>query len=189
MKDREDIERLIKPENDLERLIIGNEDFIYSVNWGKRRNGHPEGSVINHIFEVLNNVDKFSNSINRKDLRLIAILHDSFKCKVDLSKPKSGENHHAMIARKFAESIGIEDKIILNIIELHDELHNAYLKGIRDNKWDKAINRVNNLIKKLDDIDITALDLYCLFFKCDTLTGDKSTEGLDWFDEIIYRYK
>jgi hypothetical protein len=36
-------------------------------------------------------------------LRIIAIIHDTFKYKVDRSKPKEGENHHGMLARRFAE--------------------------------------------------------------------------------------
>ena len=180
------IQEIIKPENDLERKIITNEEWIAGATYPiPPRKGHPEGAVINHIAEVLVNVDKYCDKHNRTNLRLITLIHDTFKSKVDDSKQKSGENHHAMIARRFAESIGITNDIILEIIELHDEGYNSWQKGFRDGRWDKAKERAEKLIHRLDATDITALDLYLTFYRCDNLTGDKTQDNFEWFEHLI----
>ena len=98
-----EIKELLKPETELEKRIVSDSEFIEGANYGKPRSGHPEGQVVYHIREVLDNVEKFSGAHNREDLRIIALIHDTFKYRVDHTKPKGGMNHHAMIARKFAE--------------------------------------------------------------------------------------
>jgi hypothetical protein len=170
------IEKIIRPETDLEKTIVRNKEFQKGASWGKPRNGHPEGIVAYHIREVLDNVDKYSSSENREALRLIALIHDTFKHKVDTSKSRSGENHHAMIARRFAEEF-ITDTSILDIIELHDEAYNAYCKGSRDRNWDKANFRLGTLLYRLRE----NLDLFTIFYKCDNETGDKRQDNYTWF--------
>lgn len=176
------IENIIKPENDTEKNIIANSDFIEGVLYGEIRRGHPEGKIIYHIKEVLANVDKYCNEANRSDLRLISMFHDTFKHKVDRTKSKFGENHHGMIARRFAEKF-IKNNDLLKIIELHDEAYNAWLKGDRKNDWTGAIKRANDLISKLLLEDI--LDLYLTFYRCDNETGDKTQECYVWFKKQI----
>ena len=173
------IKEIIKPETDLEKEIIADQDFIKGAMWGKPRNGHPEGQVIYHISSVLQNIDKYSRSVNREKLRLIAIIHDTFKYKVDDTKSKSGENHHAMIARRFAEKY-ITDNELLEIIELHDEAYNSWCKGYRDGKWDKAEIRANKLIERLGD----SISIYLSFYKCDNETGDKESVNFNWFSKL-----
>jgi hypothetical protein len=173
------IEKIIKPETELEKQILADKDFIAGANWGKPRRGHPEGQVISHIAEVLANVDKYSTTKNREKLRLIAIIHDSFKYKVDRDKPKVGENHHGMLARRFAEKY-ITDSKVLDIIELHDEAYNAWCKGDRDGKWEKAEERAYALIDQLD----LSLDLFLTFYRCDNETGDKENHDFEWFNEL-----
>ncbi len=173
------INELIKQETDLEKRITSDSKFITGANWGKARNGHPEGKVIFHISEVLKNVDKYSNKSNREKLRLIAIIHDTFKNLVDTTKSKTGENHHAMIARRFAEKY-ISDNEILDIIELHDEAYNSYSMGNRRGNWEGAKRRAKSLKNRLGN----SLDLYLTFYKCDNETGDKETKDYDWFCEI-----
>src|ERR1035437_5746130 len=113
-----EIEKIIKPETDLEKKIIRDPEFIEGANWGKARKGHPEGKVIFHIGYVLANIDKISADDTRRKLRLIAIVHDTFKYKVDITKLRVGENHHGTIAKHFAEKY-ITDDEMLKIIELH----------------------------------------------------------------------
>jgi hypothetical protein len=173
------IKEIIKPETELENKIIIDKDFINGAIWGKPRNGHPEGQVIYHIGSVLKNIDKYSSIEDREALRLIAIIHDTFKYKVDDTKSKSGENHHAMIARRFAEKY-ITDNEILEIIELHDEAYNSWCKGNRDNKWDKAEIRANNLIQRLGK----SINLYLKFYQCDNETGDKENDNFIWFSDL-----
>ncbi len=89
------IQAIIKPENMLEEQITKDVDFIEGAVQGRPRPGHPEGQIVYHIREVLNNVDKYAIPANRSQLRLIALIHDTFKHKVDHSQSKSSENPHA----------------------------------------------------------------------------------------------
>jgi hypothetical protein len=185
MKDTELIKNIIKPESDLEKTLIKDPDFTCGAMYGKPRPGHPEGQVIYHIKDVLNNIDQFyENDEDRSELRLIAILHDTFKYKVDQTKPKTGENHHGMIARRFAEKYFTESAVrILELLELHDEAYNSWQKGFRRNDWYGAKKRAMTLINKLEENDCT--DLYLKFYRCDNATGDKSSDNYVWFENEV----
>lgn len=182
--EKNEIKELLKPETELEKMIVNDPEFIEGADYGKPRSGHPEGKVVYHIREVLDNVEKYSNESNRKDLRLIALIHDTFKHKVDQNKPKVGMNHHAMIARKFAEKFIQIPKDILDIIELHDEAYNAWQQGGRKGNWYKAQERAESLLARLDTDE--RVDLYLAFYKCDNLTGDKEQDNFIWFNDLIY---
>ncbi len=175
------IDDIIKPETDLERLIISDVDFIEGAKHGKPRNGHPEGAIIYHIGHVLENIDKYSTPENRKNLRLIAIIHDAFKYKVDRSKPKEGKNHHAVIARLFAEKYIVNNEV-LEIIELHDEAYNSWCKGDKNGNWRLAESRAARLIKRLGK----SISLYLAFYNCDRSTEGKSGDNYNWFVDRIF---
>ena len=177
------IKDIIKPENGREEAICNDEEFVKGAMYGKPRKGHPEGQVIYHIEEVLGNIDKFYNDDeDRSDLRLIAILHDTFKHKVDHTKPKFGENHHAIIAERFALNYCHNTKV-LTVIQLHDDAYNAWSAGGRHDDWYKAKRRAEKLINELNALD--CLDLYLKFYRCDNATGDKSQENYEWFNDLI----
>jgi len=174
---------IIKPENGIEVAICNTSEFIEGINYGKPRPGHKEGQVIYHIEEVLGNIDKFyADDEDRSDLRLIAILHDTFKHKVDHTKPKAGDNHHGAFANKFASKYCHNSKV-LAIIKTHDDAYNAWSAGGRRGDWYKAERRANNLIEFLEDID--CLDLYLKFYRCDNATGNKSQDNYEWFIDLI----
>jgi hypothetical protein len=177
------IKNIIKPENGIETAICNDNEFIIGVNYGKPRPGHIEGQIIYHIEQVLDNINKYYKDDNeRAELRLIAILHDSFKHKVDQTKPKTGENHHGQIAERFALNYCHNTKV-LTIIQLHDEAYNAWQKGGRHGDWYGAKRRAEKLISNLKLLD--SLDLYIKFYRCDNATGDKSYENFEWFVNLI----
>ena len=179
-----EIREIVKPESELEKRIISDPEFIEGAGYGKPRPGHPEGQVIYHIREVLANVDKKPEM--RENLRLIALIHDTFKYKVDQNKPKSGENHHAMIARRFAEKFVQIPKDVLDVIELHDEAYNAWQQGGRKGNWYKAEERAGALMKRLATHDRG--NLYCAFYLCDNETGDKEQDNYEWFYNFYCKY-
>lgn len=180
---KEKIKEIVKPENGIESVICNDDEFIVGCNYGKSRPGHPEGQVIYHVKEVLENIDKFyGDDEDRQDLRIIALVHDTFKHKVDQTKPKVGENHHGTIARKFAEKF-IDNQDLLQIIEKHDEAYNAWSVGGRRGDWYKAERRAQQLIAGL--LIEGCLDLYVKFYHCDNATGDKEQENYDWFVRLI----
>lgn len=172
---------LLQPETSLEQDIISSTEWIEGASWGEPRPGHPEGAVIFHILEVLGNVDNlYGNSPLREKLRIISIIHDTFKNKVESTLPKKDENHHAMIARRFAEKF-IEDAAILDVIQMHDDAYGAWNKGKRDGDWTKAFELAHQLIADLGP----NLELYISFYECDNFTGDKTAEPYEWFKEVI----
>lgn len=164
-------------ETRLERRIAADPEWQAGLSYGRPRPGHPEGAVVHHIAEVLVNVDRFyGDSPLREKLRLIALIHDTFKYRVDPAHPRSGENHHGAIARRFAERY-IADADLLSVIELHDEAYNAWQKGHRQGDWRRAEERARALLQRLG----RNLDLYLAFYRCDNATGDKSRQPLEWF--------
>ena len=167
-------------ETPLERRIAADPGWRRGVEFGEPRPGHPEGAGKWHIADVLENIDRLhGGSPLRESLRLIALVHDSFKHEVDESRSRSGENHHAMRARRFAARY-VPDPVLLEIIELHDEAYNAWQKGHRDGRWDKAEERARRLLDRLGD----AVALYLAFFACDNATGDKRPDSYEWFRRV-----
>ena len=167
-------------ENDLERRIVSDPEWQEGARWGLPRPGHPEGSVMAHISEVLANVDR--HAVDREDrrrLRLAAILHDAFKHRVDQAKPRTGENHHGRIARRFAEQHQ-DDPVILDVVELHDEAYNSWAAGDRSGDWQRAEERARLLIERLAQ----ALPFYLRFYRADNQTGSKSAAPLEWFEKL-----
>ena len=176
------INDIIKPKSGVEVAICNDPEFEKGAMYGKPRSGHPEGAVIYHIQEVLANIDKFyGDDTDRDELRVIAIIHDTFKNKVDQTQPKAGENHHGMIARRFAEKFPLHQDV-LTVIQLHDDAYNAWSAGGRHGDWYKAKKRASNLINALQVEN--CLDLYVKFYKCDNATGDKSQDNYKWFVEL-----
>lgn len=177
------ISDFVGPETALEKAIIKNEAWIEGAFWGEPRPGHPEGKIIYHIREVLDNVDKIGvHKIWRQQLRLITLIHDTFKHLEEKTRPRQDWNkHHAVYAMRFAENF-IAEQHILDIIELHDEAYYAW--GIHHYKGneEKAMKRLNSVIHRLAP---EHLQLFYLFFKCDTGTGDKTQSPVKWFEENV----
>jgi len=175
------IEGLLKPETDLEKQILNDLDFKKGLFWGKPRYGHPEGKIIYHIAEVLKNIDQLQvNSHTRQQLRLVAFIHDTFKNVEDQNRPRDWSKHHSMIARKFAERY-IEDEVVLNIIEHHDEAFYSWRSKYVFKNEKKGEKRMQKLIDNISD----SIQTFYLFFKCDTQTGDKNQKPIKWFEETV----
>ncbi len=173
---------LLMPECGLEQELIQMPEFYKGLMWGKPRFGHPEGRVVYHIQELLANIDRLTiEPPVRKQLRLIAFLHDTFKYKEVKGEPRDWQLHHAVFARKFAEQF-ISDEAVLDVIELHDE---AYYCWRRHHIYRDPYTARQRLAKLLDRLEGNKLQLYYLFFKCDTCTGDKNRAPLSWFEKTV----
>ena len=169
--------------NDTERQIAADPEWQAGLRYGVPRPGHPEGAVLWHVRDVLDNVERlYGDSPWRERLRLIALVHDAFKYRVDPQRPRRGDNHHATHARRFAER-HISAPAVLDVIELHDEAYNAWQCGHRDSDWQRAEERAAALLDRLGD----TLELYLAFYRCDNATGDKSKEPFLWFLDLIRR--
>jgi hypothetical protein len=74
----------VVPETELERQIVADPDWQEGAGWGGPRPSHPEGSVNAHVAEVLANVEGVAvDPIDRERLRLVALIHDTFKHRVE----------------------------------------------------------------------------------------------------------
>jgi len=170
----------IAPETELERRIVSDLDWQAGAAWGAPRPGHPEGVVSAHIEEVLVNVDRVAvDETDRERLRFVALTHDAFKHRVDRDRPREGENHHATIARRFAERFST-DRELLEVIELHDEAFNAWVKGARGDNWEAAEARARRLLERLGP----STAFYVRFYRADNGTASKDQAPLEWFERL-----
>lgn len=176
-----EIEARLQPETELEMRIIADPDFQAGLFWGTPRYGHPEGAIINHIPEVLANVDKLDISPEmRRNLRLITFVHDSFKHIEDKGSPRDWSKHHGVYARKFLAKY-VDDKLLLTITEMHDEAYYCWRLFALYNRPETGQERLDYLLEKVG----TELQLFYLFFKCDTQTGDKIQTPVRWFEQTV----
>jgi len=179
--DGDGLERLLLPNNELESSLLKFSDFRYGMLWGEPRFGHPEGKVAYHVREVLNNVDKLDITPHQREkLRLIAIVHDTFKYEEARTIAQGNRIHHGIFAKTFFSDF-INDEELLTIIELHDEAYYCWRMIQNNNDYDGGMKRLDSLLQNIDGF----LQLYYLFFKCDTRTGDKIQVPLKWFEKNI----
>jgi hypothetical protein len=179
----EDILEMLKPETDLERLLIQQPALKAGLLWGEPRYGHPEGRVLFHIPEIFDNIDNIMPPLSiedRQSLRLITLLHDSFKYQEDKSDPRDWSKHHSKLARQFAEKF-IDDAHILEIIELHDDAYYCWRLSALYHDEGQSVIRFQKLLEKISPF----LQLYYVFFKCDTATGDKTQAPVKWFERKV----
>lgn len=170
----------ITPATELERTVMADPEWQEGAAWGAPRPGHPEGSVAAHVEEVLSNIDDEAlDALDRERLRFVALVHDTFKYRVHRERPRSGDNHHAVIARRFAERYTHDDEL-LELIELHDEAYNAWMNGHRRGDWPAAEARARRLLERLG----RSRSLYLRFYRADARTGNKSSEPLEWFEQL-----
>ena len=171
----------LKPENELELALLEDPAFLEGLNWGLPRYGHPEGEVYRHIAEVLGNIDKIKlDSESRRILRIIAFAHDTFKHAEHKGSPRDWTRHHSVLAAQFLEKY-TDNKIILDITELHDEAYYSWRMEYLYHQYDEGQTRLKSLLNRIGD----NIQLYYLFFKCDTRTGDKTQAPVKWFEHTI----
>lgn len=181
--DPEALEALIRPENELEHQLLASDVFRQGLLWGEPRFGHPEGQVALHIREVLDNIDLIAdlNTEDRFRLRLIALSHDTFKFMEERSRPRDWSKHHGLIARRFMENY-TSDAIVLDVLETHDDAYYAWMSIRNDHfRLENPHKTKEYLLEKMG----YCMQIYYLFFKCDTQTGDKTQASLVWFEKNI----
>ena len=175
------IRRLLRPETALEETFLLDEDFRKGLLWGEPRFGHPEGRVVYHIPEILDNIDQLPiNAEMRRKLRIITYAHDSFKYIEDKSTPRDWTKHHGVYARRFLEK-HITDWDILEVTELHDEVYYCWRLHALHHDDITSHERIESLLWRVGDF----MQLYYLFFKCDTRTGDKVQTPVKWFEHLM----
>lgn len=173
------LENLLQPETVLERKLLSTAEFRHGLLWGEPRFGHPEGKVALHVREVLDNIDLIPRlpDEQREQLRLIAFAHDTFKFAEDRTRPRDWKKHHGHLARRFMTSY-TSDQVVLDVIETHDDAYYAWLAVRHEPLPGEQGKSLDSLLARMG----YCMQMYYLFFKCDTQTGDKTQAPLKWFE-------
>jgi hypothetical protein len=159
------------PESSLESRLTRDPELRRGWAWGRPRHGHPEGAVGNHVAAMLAAIRP--DDPLRADLRLLTLLHDTFKYRVREGAPWSPDNDHAELARAFAERHGCPQRIALTLA-LHDAPYwiwhrrggdRALLAGVLANAPDRA--------------------LLLRFVALDASTHGKDPAFLEWFRAAV----
>jgi hypothetical protein len=167
-------------ETDVEQRIAADPEWQRGAEWGAPRRGHPEGTVKQHVADVLANVDREAETPDeRRRLRLAALVHDSFKYKApEGSAPVGSPKHHGSLAAEFLARF-VNDRELVEIVRWHDEAFAASL-AYRHGRKGRAEQRVKALVRRLGP----ALPLYAKFFRADNATGDKDQRSVEWFERV-----
>jgi hypothetical protein len=170
-----------EPENERERALASDERLRKGLTWGKPRQGHPEGNVGAHVADLLRTLDswKLPDPL-RSDLRFVALVHDSLKGEVKNLLPKTGENHHAMRARRLAEGY-TDDERLLATIEQHDRPYAIWRKMRRKGRLDEPA--FDEMLARIPDPE-----LFLRFVELDGSSEAKNKEPIRWLrDELEKR--
>ena len=171
-----------EPENELERRVTEDPELLRGLSWGKPRKAHPEGSIGAHVADLLARLDAEGvQGERRAQLRFITLIHDAFKNKVQEWRPRTGENHHAMRARRFAERY-TDDERLLTTIELHDRPYGIWRKLRRTGRLDRK--RLDELMRRIQDPE-----LFVKFVELDGSTEGKRPEPVHWFKEQLREWR
>jgi hypothetical protein len=166
------------PENDMERAVSRDPELLEGLAWGEPRYAHPEGAVARHVSDLLDEIDRHGETGERRRLlRFVALVHDSMKYRVREWLPKTGENHHAMRARRFAERY-TDDERLLGTIELHDRPYAIWRRMRRSGSLDERA--FEDMMGKVADPA-----LFLAFVELDGSTEGKNPEPIAWFREEL----
>jgi hypothetical protein len=170
----------LTPENELERAVAGDAELVEGLRWGKPRKSHPEGPVAAHVRDLLTTLEDWDEpEPRRSELRFITLVHDAQKNKVKSWLPASGENHHAMRARRLAERY-TSDERLLATIELHDRPYALWKKMTRKGELDNEA--FAEMVARVPD-----RELFLRFVELDGSTEGKDPEPIRWLHEELRR--
>jgi hypothetical protein len=170
------------PETELERRVTEDPELLRGLAWGKPRKAHPEGSIANHVHDLLERLEREGVTGEQRELlRLLVLVHDSFKNEVQEWRPRVGENHHAMRARRFAERY-TDDERLLTTLELHDRPYGIWRKWKRTGRLDRK--RLEEMLRRIPDYD-----LFLRFIELDGSTEGKRPEPIEWFKQELRQWR
>ena len=136
------------------------------------------GTVAQHVCDLLDVLDRRrEQDEHRSMLRFVTLVHDSMKYRVREWLPKTGENHHAMRARRFAERY-TDDERLLSTIELHDRPYAIWRRMKRKGHLDERA--FEDMMAKLADPA-----LFLAFVEIDGATEGKNPAPIDWLREQL----
>lgn len=170
------------PDSEREARLLAHPLIRKGLAWGEPREGHPEGTVAQHVADLLATIDAWEEvATRREELRFLALVHDSFKFAVSNLLPKVGGNHHGMRARRFAERERFtDDERLLATLELHDRPYAIWRWGRRSTLGqERAVDR---LAARIPD-----RELFLRFVELDASTDGKRPEPVEWIRRELSR--
>jgi hypothetical protein len=180
VQDRSELLPCLTPESELEDSVTRDPELLEGLAWGRPRHGHPEGSVAEHVCDLLREIDRRGELAERRSLlRFVAIVHDAMKYRVRDWLPKTGENHHATRARRFAERY-TSDLRVLSTIELHDRPYAIWRRMRRKGHLDERA--FEDMMARVEDPS-----LFLAFVEVDGSTEGKNPEPVEWFRDQLRR--
>lgn len=150
-----------------------------NFSWGEPRAGHLEGTIVAHIEELMLNLGKISDQITplqRAQLEIMILVHDSFKPEVALKVPITDPRSHASVAAAYIASIGDYPSLI-SMLQYHDEPYALWKKSV-GSEIDET--RLRSLISVIKDWDI-----FLAFILVDSLVVGKDTEPTEWALRVL----
>ena len=167
-------------ESELERRLAADPVLREGWAWGRPRSGHPEGQVGAHVADLLRTIDEWREAGPRRaELRFLALVHDSLKFQVDDRLPKSGENDHALRARRLAERY-TDDERLLAILEEHDRPYRMWRRLRRTGRLDAEA--FGSMLQRVKDPR-----LFLRFVELDGSTEGKNPAPVEWFRDELRR--
>ena len=167
-----------RPETALELTLSHQPELLAGLSWGKPRPAHPEGAVGAHVASLLEQIDyRNEPRTTRAALRIVALAHDSFKYQVQQWLPRTGENYHAMRARRFVERF-TTDEPMLATVELHDRPYHTWKRLNRTGRFDAA--RFEAMLNRNPDHE-----LFLTFVEIDGASEAKDPEPIRWFRDQL----
>lgn len=143
-----------------------------------------------HVGDLLHTIDRWGETGQRRaELRFLALIHDALKYRVRRWLPKTGENHHAMRARRSAERY-TEDERLLATIEHHDRPYALWRRMRRTGALGRRMRSTGRASeKRLDRMleEIPDTDLFIRFLELDGSTEGKKPEPIAWLKEEVSR--
>lgn len=169
-----------QPETDLERRLAGDSELLRGWAWGKPRAGHPEGTVGVHVADLIETIERWGEAGERRaELRFITLVHDALKFRVREWRPKRGENHHAMRARRLAERYTADERL-LAAIEQHDRPYSLWRRMSRTGQPDESA--FDRMLERIPDHG-----LFIRFVELDGSTEGKKPEPVEWLKNELRR--
>lgn len=172
---------LTMPFLEILRQIQADTLYLESLDWGRPRRGHPEGSLRNHIQDLEANLERIQNHLlpgEYERLQLLIHVHDICKPDAWTGVDSDHPQNHAFLAREYLARF-CDDRSLLAITQYHDDGYILYTYY----RWaDQLTARLCTLLKEVEDIE-----LFVLFNLVDNCIPGKTTEPLDWFVERISR--
>ncbi len=155
------------PETELEQRLLEDPELQRGWAWGSPRRGHPEGAVGRHVAQMLAQIP--AGDPLRTELRLLTLLHDTFKVDAREGLPYSPDTDHAQMAAGFAMRHGCPRRIA-DTLALHDAPYWVWHRRGGDQEL------LEQVLDRAPD-----RELLRRFVELDASTLGKNPAFLEWF--------